>query len=106
VYDPDRYWNESELLSTVAAAFAVAGIAGAAFWEQLVRRGRAFAESLTDAVQDAPTSTSISSAREWRFAVREFERSAELPLVPGRYGVTIYVGLFLLEIVLIAILWP
>lgn len=91
--------SSRSLLIQFAVVLSLMGIGLAAFWDQLARRGSIYASALTDAVQDPSVYSQEGDPREWRFRIREYEQSAELPLVPGRYGVTVYVLVFVGQIV-------
>lgn len=109
--DPEYNYNfEAELALTLAIIIALAGLVGTAVWEMWNKRGRTVSQELTDQVQEMfVTGDDIEreeSRLRWRVSVRDFERASDLPLLPGRFGPTIYAALFATIALLSAVWWP
>lgn len=74
----------SALLFVVAVLFAM-------LFEQLRRRGEVIYGEVTDELHRAHSDPQLERPRlSFRIALKNFASSMELPLIPGRYGVSLY----------------
>ena len=63
----------------------------AMLFEQLRRRGEVIYGEVTDELHRARSDASLEHPRmSFRIALKNFATSMELPLIPGRYGASIY----------------
>lgn len=77
----------------------------AMLFEQLRRRGEIIYEEVTDELHRVHSEAALERPRiAFRIALKNFATSMDLPLVPGRYGVSLYIllNLFILVFAFLA----
>jgi hypothetical protein len=84
----------------VSAVLSVMVVFLAMIFEQLRRRGEIIYEEVTDDLHRFHRETEMDRPRiAFRIALKNFATSMDLPLVPGRYGVSLYILLNLAGLV-------
>ena len=79
------------LVLQVSASLFVLVVLVAMLFEQLRRRGEVIYGELTDELHRAHGEASLERPRiSFRIALKNFASSLELPLIPGRYGASLY----------------
>jgi len=74
-----------------AAILFVSAVLLAVLFEQLRRRGEVIYEELTDELHRAHRDPEYERPRlSFRIALKTFASSLEVPLIPGRFGISIY----------------
>ena len=75
----------------MSASLFVFAVLFAMLFEQLRRRGEVIYGEVTDELHRAHSDPQLERPRlSFRIALKNFASSMELPLIPGRYGVSLY----------------
>jgi len=77
---------------SVSAVFFISVILFAVMFEQLRRRGEVTYGEVADELHNARSEPGLENFRlSFRIVLKNFASSVDLPLVPGRYGLSLYV---------------
>jgi hypothetical protein len=82
----------------VAISFHFISMVCAFFFENIVKKGNNIFSKISDEMQMISKQMSSDDLTRFRGALRAFTQATDLPLIPGRFGPAIYIGINIVAI--------